>query len=96
MRAKKFTPDKLRSTYRNIFKTCLANEVNIEDLLGTAQQGDLVRTVFDVKTGAFYINETVGSHYVCGVTINQYKVYELDEVMKKVCEEVERIESSSF
>jgi hypothetical protein len=96
MKAKKFSAKQLRTIYDRIFETCLSNEVVIERILGPAQQGDLVRAVLDVRTGAFYLNEIEGSHYVCGVTINQYDVYNIEHTMKAICDRVTEIESSSL
>jgi hypothetical protein len=93
MKAKQFTPMELRRVYDQLFETFLLREAEVERLLNAAQQGDLVRVVLDVRTGAFYLNEVEGSHYVCGVTINQYAVYHLEQVMYDLCDQVNQIES---
>lgn len=69
--------------YSKFFNTFLSTELTkLDSNFSSLKQGRLIRTIYDVEVGAFYIYEINANNYLVGVTTNQFKVNECDRKMQ--------------
>jgi hypothetical protein len=84
LRGVNLTCDAQRLNYDRICERLIDNMALMSEVFAPSRQRELIRAVYDVAAGAFFIYECKAAYFLCGITVDQYNVSESDSEMNKL------------